>query len=317
VLAIPQLKPQAMRWLLRRFRATRLEDIVQALALSKPGPSRHTDEFLRWRRGEQPPRFPHPDLEGLLAESGGVMLYEDHALRAIQILTGWDGAGAERARRQLADKATADRAAEAVVAACSARGVDPGEARHLTERLREQKAYTFCKAHAVATALVCWREARLRANHPLCSWAVSLEHHSGNYPLWLYVEAMKRAGLHISLPCVNQSLAGWSQEVRSLRPGLRLIRGLSEESVGVILDNRKRGAFSSLTDFRTRLPNVKGAELAALIRCGAFDFTRKARSVLLADARVEGFGVSLAESHEPWPFDRTLPGLPESRLCGR
>ena len=127
------------------------------------------------------------------------------------------------------------------MAACAARGVEEGAARRVTDLLRGQQRYTFCKAHALATAQVAWREAWLRAHHPLPSWVATLKHHSGNYPLWVYVEAVKRSGVHVALPCVNQSLADWSQEVRTLRPGLSEIRGLSGESVERILDERQRG----------------------------------------------------------------------------
>ncbi|MFO0843752.1 MAG: hypothetical protein U0797_15385 [Gemmataceae bacterium] len=159
--------------------------------------------------------------------------------------------------------------------------------------------YSFCKSHAVSYGLIAWQAAYLKAHHPVAFWAAALNNNMSAYPRRVYVEAVKRAGLELRLPCVNCSRLEFYPEGGAIRVGLGAIVGVPEEVKQAIVEQRHRdGHYHDLGDLRRRVA-VGPEALAALIRAGALDFTGRSRPALFLEAKlraaheVSGFGESL------------------------
>jgi error-prone DNA polymerase len=288
-LGISQLETPLMQRLLCQLRPQRLEDLIQALALIRPaaasGGSRET--FLRRRRGLEPVRFEHPCLAPLLGDSCGVMLYEDDCLLVIHALTGLPLPEADRLRRQLAEDGTAPAGIELLRASSQRNGIPAPAVESIARQLAKFSGYAFCKSHAVSYGLIAWQAAALKAHHPVCFWTAVLNHHRGVYERRSYIEAIKRAGIAVLLPCINRSAVSFTQEVSGIRTGLSAVRGLSETTITTLIEERQRGGpFRGLADFQQRLP-LSSSDLARLIRTGAFDADGRSRAVLLREAGVE------------------------------
>jgi DNA polymerase III alpha subunit len=291
-LGVNQLESPAMRHLLIQMQPRGLEDVIQALALIRPGAASvdAKETFIRRRRGLEPVRFAHPLLEPLLAETQGLMLYEDDALGVLQALTGLPAPAADRFRKQVAKhrtEAEAKKLTLAFLAACAKNGVPQAVAAEVWVQLAKFNRFSFCKSHAVSYGLIAWKAAYLKVHEPLAFWTAALNNNQGMYPRRVYVEAVKRAGIEVRLPCVNRSAGPFRVEGEAIRAGLDVIASLSEELKTAILTERQRhGPYRDLEDFRRRV-NPGPETLAVLIRCGALDFTGRPRPALFLEADLQ------------------------------
>src|SRR5262249_24258417 len=153
-------------------------------------------------------------------------VFEDDALRVIQALTGLDAAEADRFRKRVARHRTAAEAAaltKEFLSACSCNGVPTSVAGELWVQLGKFHPYSFCKSHAVSYGLIAWKAAFLKVHHPLPFWTAALNNNQGMYPRRVYVEAVKRAGIPLYLPCTNRSADSFSIDGQGIRVGLAAI----------------------------------------------------------------------------------------------
>jgi len=341
-LGVNQLESPAMRHLLIQMRTRNMHDVIQALALIRPGAASigAKEKFIRRRRGVEPVRHLHPSLAPLLGDSCGLMLYEDDALRVVQTLTGLSAPEADRFRKQITKSASNEETqalSKAFLTACARNGIDRPSAEETWVNLAKFNSYSFCRSHAVSYGMIAWRAAYLKAHESLIFWTAALNNNQGMYPRRVYIEAAKRAGIPFFLPCVNRSesefsieavsgrvVSGeWSQVMshhspltlsRGIRTGLSCIRSLDEASREAILeDRRRRGQYLSLSDFLRRV-TIGPETLALLIQVGGFDFTGQSRSALMLEAAIEAprllraAGVLTpsffaATDGESWPYD--------------
>ena len=288
-LGITQLESPAMRHLLIQMRPNDIEDVIQTLALVRPGAASIgvKESFIRRRHRLEPRRALHPRLASVLTDTHGLMLYEDDALRLIQELTRLDAAAADRFRKRVARHQTEEEAkvleAE-FVGLCARQGVPAGAVAELWPQLAKFNRYSFCRSHAVSYGLIAWQAAYLKAHHPLAFWTAALNNAQGSYPRRVYVEAIKRAGIEVRLPCVNRSSGVFTVEGGAIRTGRDVIVGVPQEATAALLRERERnGPFQSLTDFCRRVPLGPNA-LAQLICCGALDWTGRTRPALFFEA---------------------------------
>jgi DNA polymerase III alpha subunit len=291
-LGVNQLESPAVRHLLIQMRPRGLADVIQALALIRPGAASvgMKECFIRRRRGLEPVRYAHPSLEPLLRATEGLMLYEDDALHVVQALTGLPAPDADRFRKRVTKHRTEEEArllAEEFLGACARRGVPRAVAAEQWVQLAKFNQYSFCKSHAVSYGLIAWQAAGLKAHHPLAFWTAALNNNQGMYPRRVYVEAIKRTGIPLRLPCVNRSAGPFTAEDGAIRVGLDAVPSLDEELRAAILNDRhERGPYCDLADFRRRVQPGPEA-LSLLIRCGALDFTGQPRPALFLEADLQ------------------------------
>jgi DNA-directed DNA polymerase III PolC len=299
-LGVNQLESPAMRHLLIQMRATQLDDVIQALAMIRPGAASvgMKECFIRRRRGLEPVRHAHRSLEPLLRETQGLMVFEDDALHVIRALTGLAAPAADRFRKRIAKHQTEAEAASLTrefLEACAHNGVPRAVAAELWVQLAKFNNYSFCKSHAVSYGLIAWKAAFLKAHAPVSFWTAALNNNQGMYPRRVYIEAIKRAGIPVRLPCVNRSADAFQVEGEAIRTGLAAIRSLPEELRSAILIQRQRqGPYRDLADFRGRVQPGPEA-LAVLIRCGTFDFTGCSRPALFLEADLQSSNMAPQE----------------------
>ncbi len=302
---VGQLESPAMRHLLRQMRPRNARDLMKALALIRPGAASlgMKESFVRRARGEEPVPPGDPRLAGTLDDTFGVMLYEDDVLMVASALTGLPPAEADRFRRAVT-KCRSDRdrleLSAGFLSRCRAAGVGRELAADLWVQMAKFNAYSFCRAHAASYARLSWANAWLKAHRPLEFWVAALNNNAGMYPHWVYVEEAKREGIRFLLPCVNRSGREFQPEGGAVRVGLGRVRSLSAAAVEGILAARP---FAGLADFLLR-SGAAPAEAAALVRCGALDFTGHPRPGMLL------------ELHTSFPRERRGGGEPLLRFSG-
>jgi DNA-directed DNA polymerase III PolC len=313
-LGVNQLESPAMRHLLIQMQPRCVEDVIQALALLRPGAaSIGMKELFIQRRQASMGRSPlggDPPPTGaidLLPQTHGLILYEDDTLQVIQALTGLSAADADRLRKRIIHCEEEERESlkREFFLRCGQR-IDLARRATLEEiwlQLSKFHRYAFCKSHAVSYGLLAWNAAYLKAHQPLAFWPAALNNNQGTYPRRVYIEAIKRAGLSLHLPCLNRSADGFQPEPPGgIRVGLGAIAGLPVEwRLGLLDERRRRGPFRDLLDVQRR--THPGREtLATLIRAGALDFTGKSRPALLLEADLQD---RYREENELFPPDPT------------
>ncbi len=284
-LGVNQLESPAMRHLLIQMQPRGVEDVIQALALIRPGAASigAKECFIRRRRGLEPVRVVHPSLGPILRDTMGLMLYEDDGLAVIQALTGLAAPDADRFRKRVAKHRTEEEAlalTKEFLAACDRHGTPRPAAAEMWVQLAKFNHYSFCKSHAVSYGLIAWKAVLLKARHPLEFWTAALNNNQGMYPRRVYIEAIKRAGISLLLPCVNRSRGPFAPENGAIRTGLDAIASLDEAlRVAILAERERSGPYCDLADFRRRVQPGPEA-LALLIRSGALDWTGQPRPAL-------------------------------------
>ncbi len=273
-----QIESPGMRNLLQQIRARTMDDVIQAVALIRPGPasSGMKDAYIRRCHELEPPTPPHPRLTELLWDTHGVMLYQEDVMQAAALVAGMDLAEADLLRRALTKRKHADLPALRARFCDGARtqGIAPEEAERVWDLIANFASFGFCKAHAVTYGRLAWRTAWLKTHHPALFLAAFLASETGYYAPRVYVEEARRLGVRILPPDINRSAASFSAEWNSsgqagLRIGLAQVKGLAQSSLDSLLRARAaHGAFVSLPDFLERV-EIARDETASLIESGA------------------------------------------------
>jgi DNA polymerase III alpha subunit len=168
------------------------------------------------------------------------MLYEDDALGVVQVLTGFSAPEADRFRKQVTKCTDPNEAAElskAFLIACERNGVSREVAERVWVQLAKFNSYSFCKSHSVSYGLIAWEAAFYKANYPLGFWVAALNNNQGMYPRRVYIEALKRAGISVLLPCVNRSEREFALEEN--RQGDRQTRRQGDSDIKLEIDNNR------------------------------------------------------------------------------
>jgi len=284
-----QVESPGMRHLLQQTAARRMDDVIQAVALIRPGPagSGMKDAYVRRFRGLEEPHAPHPRLTELLWETHGVMLYQEDVMQAVVLMAGFDLAQADQLRRALAKRRTEEieELRERFHQACRREGIADEDISRIWELIANFSAFGFCKAHAVTYGRIAYRSVYLKAHHPAAYLTAFLNSQTGYYETRVYVEEARRLGVAILPPDVNRSATEFTLEDDGRGPGIRVglerVKGLSAATLRALLEERARGGpFLSLPDFLERT-SARADECERLILCGAFDAFDRTRPEML------------------------------------
>ncbi len=284
-----QVESPGMRHLLVQIGSHCMDDVIQAVALIRPGPasSGMKDAFVRRYRGLEPPHAPHPSLTDLLWDTQGVMLYQEDVMQVAARLAGMDLAQADRLRRALQKHrgAELEELRERFFSGARANAVADPDIERVWELIANFASFGFCKAHAVTYGRIAYRAVYLKAHHTAVYLAAFLASDTGYYERRVYIEEARRLGVPILRPDVNKSAAQhtieWNGSAPCLRAGLGEVKGLGVATLERLLEQRaNRGPFLSLPDFLDRA-RPQSDEAAQLIQCGAFDSFDRTRPELL------------------------------------
>src|SRR6059036_802953 len=290
-----QIESRAQIQMIRRTRPRTLEDLAVEVAIVRPGPivGGAVNPYVR-RREEQrraetagrryEPPLDHPLLKECLAETLGVILYQDQVLQVCQALAGFTPGQAEALRRAMSRRRSHDLMAgfwEAFRAGALAHGVPEATAEKVFGQVIAFSEFGFPKSHAAAFGLLAYQSAWLRHYHPV-EYYVAL---FNNQPMGFYsIDALGRDalrnGIDMKLPDLNRSDVWCTVEGRSLRIGLGFVRHWSEETAtATVLEREQHGLFKSVGDFIRRAPlALKRTAIEALMwvgGCDGFGLTRR------------------------------------------
>ena len=286
-----QIESPAMRHLLQALQPAGIVDLMQALALIRPGAAGvgMKDVFIRRRRGlEAVPRAYGP-VDSLLDETCGVMLYEDDVMAAAAVMLGASLVEADRFRKAVQkchdDEQRRD-LSRRFLARCRRNGLDSDYAGDIWVQMAKFNSYSFCRAHAGSYAMLAYTLAWLKRHYPLEFWVAALNNNQSMYAPRVYVEQAKRMGIRFLLPDVNDSQQEFSLAGPAIRVGLNRIAGLGPVSVSTILACRVDGPYRGLSDFVQRT-DLGREEARSLVLCGALDAFGHPRPQLMMELELQ------------------------------
>jgi error-prone DNA polymerase len=271
-----QVESRAQAQMLPRFKPKCFNDLVVAISLIRPGPiqGNMVHPYLRRRLELEPVTYAHPLLEPALAETMGVILFQEQVLKVARDLAAFTPGQGERLRRALGSK----RAGEEIerlhtdfVAGAGRQGVGAEVAEAVFDQLRAFGGYSFPKSHAAAFAVIVYQSAWLKHYHFIPFYTALLNNQPmGFWTPAVLVNEIRRRGLRVLPVDLHHSQPACTVEAGSVRLGFNYVKGLREAHIERLLAARAERPFSSLADFYRRVrPGRQVAE--NLILTGAMD----------------------------------------------
>ena len=271
-----QIESPGMRSTLKDIQAKTIQDITAALALYRPGPLRGGlhDAFIRRFKGLEKVEQIHPILEPVLAESFGVILYQEQVLRIAHEVGGLSLADADLLRRAMSHFDPGEQMItlrSRFLEGFQKKGVPTETAEKVWEMMAAFAGYGFPKAHAASYARVAWQAAWCKTHFPAEFMVSVLANGGGYYSQRVYLSEARRMGLQVNPPHVNYSTRRFSVRYPNGQPvlymGLDQVYGLSSPTQKRIMQGRP---FTGINDFLTKVDPRK-AEIENLVRCGALE----------------------------------------------
>ena len=204
-----QFEGQGMRDVLRQMRPNRLEDLIAAGALYRPGPMANIPDYCRRKHGEAW-QAPHPELESILGETYGIMVYQEQVMQIAQKMAGYSLGAADLLRRAMGKKIRSEMEQQRQIFTDGAtgRGIPKAKANEVFDLMAKFADYGFNKSHAAAYALVSYQTAWMKANHPVAFLAACMDLALSNTDkLAALRQEAQRMGVVVRPPDINRSEA--------------------------------------------------------------------------------------------------------------
>ena len=322
--AVFQVESSGMMDALRRMKPTCIEDIVALVALYRPGPMENIPAYCEVKNGQRDLESLHPTIDHILAETQGIIVYQEQVMQIAQVMGGYSLGGADLLRRAMGKKIAEEMAKERpkfLDGAAATHGISREKAGEVFDLLEKFANYGFNKSHAAAYAVVSYQTAYLKANYPVEFMAavMNCDIHLTD-KLAVYKRELGKMAIATVAPCVNASLAAFTVRDQQVIYALGALKGVGPEAMQLIVRERGDRPFVNLFDLARRvdLKRVGKRPLEMLARAGAFDVldANRARVFEALDALV-AYSAAVHEaksSNQVSLFGDSGSDLPEPRL---
>ncbi|WP_407442515.1 DNA polymerase III subunit alpha [Fibrobacter sp.] len=293
-----QFESPGMQKYLRDLKPNRIGDLIAMNALYRPGPIDQIPHFIARKQGKEEIDCYHPDLQPVLAETYGVIVYQEQVMKLAQILGGYSLGGADNIRRIMAKKMPEkmDKLTPEFFAKCEARGYDHAMIQKVWDAVLPFCGYAFNKSHAAAYAYVAYQTAYLKTHYGPEYMAASMTSKMGKTEdIVTIILECKRLNIPVLSPNINASMGVFTAtKDRKILFGLAGIRGVGLGIVeDIIAERKRRGKFKDLFDFTKRVAEYQGEQkekrapmnkrfIESLVMAGALDEFPGNRAALMA-----------------------------------
>jgi DNA polymerase-3 subunit alpha len=288
-----QFESQGMRDVLRQMRPDRLEDLIAAVALYRPGPMANIPAYCQRKHGEAWEPV-HEELRGILGETYGIMVYQEQVMQIAQHMGGYSLGAADLLRRAMGKKIRAEMDSHKQIFAngAVARGIEAEKAAEIFDLMAKFADYGFNKSHAAAYALVSYQTAWMKANHPVPFLAACMALAIGNTDkLAALRQEAERLGFAVLPPSINESEADFSVETMAdgrlaIRYALAAVKKVGASAMEAVVAARGGTPFADVADFAARVDpkQLNKMQIENLARAGAFDKLTRNRAQVFAGA---------------------------------
>ena len=283
-----QLESSGMRDLTRKSQPANIEDIIAIVALYRPGPMENIPKYIASKKGEEKPEFLHDLITPIVADTYGVIIYQEQVLQIAQVLAGYSLGEADILRKAMGKKIKEemDKQRERFVSGAIEKGVEKAQAQFIFDLVAKFAGYGFNKAHSACYALLAYQTAYLKAHYPVELIAASMTLDLGNTDkLQVFRREAQRMDIGIIPPDINKSAAEFEVHDGKIVYALAALKNVGRAAVEHVVELRQAdGPFKSLGDFASRIdPRVINKRaLESMAKAGAFDGLNPNRAQVLA-----------------------------------
>ena len=328
-----QFESHGMRDVLRRYKPTTVEDLTALNALYRPGPIQGgmIDDFIDRKWGRKKIEYELPELETILKETLGVIVYQEQVMQIANRLAGYSLGEADLLRRAMGKK-NADEMAkqrERFVKGALERKLPEKKVGKIFDLMEQFAGYGFNKSHSAAYALLAYQTAYLKTHYPVEFMAALLTSVSGSTDdVVKYINECREMGIPVEPPDVNVSDANFTPHGEAIRFGLSAVKNVGHNAIESIVAARKEiGAFKSIFQFceKVDLRLLNKRVIESLIKSGAMDaMGRRSQLMAVVDTAMEHaqksqrdaamgqhglFGVF--DQKDEAPSEKPLPNIPD------
>ncbi len=291
-----QFESGGMRDVLRRYKPVSVEDLTALNALYRPGPIQGgmIDDFIERKWGRKVVSYELPELEALLKETLGVIVYQEQVMQIANVLAGYSLGEADLLRRAMGKKNPEEMAKQRTrfVEGAIKRKHPKDKVVKIFDLMEQFAGYGFNKSHSAAYALLAYHTAYLKTHYPVEFMAALLSSEiSKPENVVKYIKECREMGIPVEPPDVQVSDAFFTPSESGIRFGLTAIKNVGRTAIDSIISVRDQDKrFPSIWDFcekvDTRLMNKRVLE--SLIKSGALDaFGRRSQLMAVADRAME------------------------------
>jgi len=274
-----QFESSGMRDILRRLQPDRFEDLIALNALYRPGPIQGgmIDDFIGRRQGQVKIDYEVAELDEILKETYGVIVYQEQVMQIASKLAGFSLGAADLLRRAMGKKKKSVMQAQRkqFLSGCKEKGIPAGKAERIFKLMDKFAGYGFNKSHSTAYALLAYQTAYLKTHYPVQFMAALLTSEMSNTDkIVKHLAECKEMGIRILPPDINASQLDFLASGKDIKFGLAAIRNVGESAIRAILKCRPKGHdFTSFSEFceNVDLRVVNRRAVESLIKAGSFD----------------------------------------------
>ncbi len=290
-LGVFQLESSGMRDLLKKLKPDCFEDIIALLAMYRPGPleSGMVDDYVKRKHGAMELKFDLPQLQDILEETQGVILYQEQVMKIASVLAGFSLGDADLLRRAMGKKKPEEMAAqrEKFMVGAEANKINSKKSKRIFDLMEKFAGYGFNKSHSAAYAQISYQTAYLKAHYPLEFFGALITSDMDNTDKVLrYIHDCREMKITVQPPDVNLSDRDFSVSDNKLVFGLGAIKNVGSKAIDNIIEARKElKKFNSLSQLcesvDLQLANKRVFE--SLIKSGACDSFGQSRAQMLKE----------------------------------
>ena len=283
-----QFESSGMREALRQVKPTVFDDLIALVALYRPGPMGYIPGYAKRKNGQEQVSYIDPRLKEITGKTYGICIYQEQYLEIAKRIAGFTPAEADDLRKAIGKKIHTLMASlkEKFLEGCAKTSTSTQVAHQLWKDMEASQDYSFNKSHAACYALIAYRTAWLRANHPreyMAALISSVMNTKDRVPF--YVNACHELGIEVLPPDVNTSQIDFAVVEGQIRFGLNAVKNVGGPAARAICAERESGGqFASIWDFVERVDAqcVNKRSLESLVKCGALDALGATRMGMLA-----------------------------------
>ena len=287
-----QLESSGMKSFMRELKPAGIEDLIAGISLYRPGPMQFIPDYIRGKNDPQAVRYLTPQLEPILSDTYGCMVYQEQVMQIVRDLGGYSMGRSDLVRRAMSKKKESVMRQERQnfvygneaegVPGCVSRGILPEIADKIFDQMMDFAQYAFNRSHAAGYAVVGYQTAYLKCYYPVEYMAALLTSVMDvTSKVSEYIAVCRQMNIPVLPPDINEGSYGFSPAGEGIRYGLTAIKGIGRNVVDVIIREREEsGPFTGLESFLERM-NGKGINKRAVesfIYAGAMDSLPGTRS---------------------------------------
>lgn len=287
--AVFQFESPGMKDVHKQIKPDRFEDLIAIVSLYRPGPMDNIPSYIKRKHGEEEITYLHPQLEPILKETYGIMIYQEQVMNIARALGGYTMGGADKLRKVMGKKMRDEipKQRKMFMEGAVKNGIEESVAGAIFDQMEKFASYGFNKSHAAAYSLISYQTAYLKAHYPVEFMCAVMSLDITNVDkLLFYKEECKKMGFKVLPPDINKSDADFSVEDGNIRYALAAIKSVGAANMEAIEAERKaRGNYKDISDFIHRIDakQINRRQLEQLIKAGAFDSIDKNRGKLFAN----------------------------------